>query len=378
MSLVLAVNGGSSSLKSALFDVAGDAATRLASENIDNQSGTAEGLIDCLRSILDKTGKHYDLEELVAVGHRVVHGGDTFDAPVVIDTGVLRSLQQLVALAPLHQPANLQLIEACTKALPGVPQIACFDTAFHRTLPARARTYALPYALTESGLRGYGFHGLSYEYICSRMRKLDGSVADKRMVVAHLGAGASLCAIRNGRSVATTMGFSTAEGLPMATRSGSIDPGILIYLLRENGMTADDLEQLIYKESGLLGMSGISGGMRQLEHSDLPQAKAAVDYFVYRVAQEIASMVSALGGIDVLVFTGGVGANSILIRQDVCTACGWLGIDIDATANASGTNPINVSGSRVAVWAVRTDEEAQIVRHVQETLDRTAKSRGSE
>jgi acetate kinase len=363
-SAILALNGGSSSLKCTLFEVVADRLEQRSNFNISHISGGTDSHVACLHNVLVRIRQEYDLDCLAAVGHRVVHGGDLFQGPVRVDDTVLADLYTLVPLAPLHQPANLKLIEACAQEFPGVPQLACFDTAFHQHMPDVARNYALPQSLTDAGVRAYGFHGISYEFIWNRLQSLDETVKDKRIIIAHLGAGASLCAIKAGQSIATTMGFSTVDGMPMATRSGSIDPGVLIHLLREQGMTADQLEDLLYKESGLKAISGLSGGMRELSASNNPRARAAIDYFVYRASREVASLAGALGGLDSLVFTGGIGANSASIRQGICAACEWLGVEIDDEANCSSEETISTSNAAVDVWVIPTDEEAQIADHV--------------
>jgi acetate kinase len=369
--MILAVNGGSSSLKCALFEVQGESLRSLSNLNLQNESGGTDGLVACLETALQKLRQDHGQDQLAAVGHRVVHGGDRFARPAVVDADVMAGLQELVELAPLHQPANLALIENCHARLPAVPQVACFDTAFHSDMPDVARNYALPRSLTEAGIHGYGFHGLSYEYVWETLQQLDAGAVDKRIIVAHFGAGASLCAIRTGSCIATTMGFSTVTGMPMATRSGSVDPGVLIHLMRTNDMSADELENLLYKESGLLAISGISGDMRELAASPDPRAKQAIDYFVYRAAREIGSLCAALGGLDTLVFTGGIGANDAAIRQDVCTACDWLGVSIDSTANEKNEKLISAGASDVEVRAITTNEEMQIARHVQRLLNTT-------
>lgn len=318
VSTILTVNGGSSSLKCGLFAVADRPALIRDFNRSDDESA------DSLKAVLDTVRNDGSIGDLQAIGHRIVHGGDLFDRPVVITDAVLRELYELAPLAPLHQPANLRLIEVCAEFAPDVPQVACFDTAFHRNMPAAARKYALPKDLTESGIRAYGFHGLSYEFICERLSQDDEYTGARRVIAMHLGAGASMCAIMDGQSVATTMGFSTADGLPMMTRSGSVDPGVLIHLLRRDQLDADALERLIYNDSGLLGMSGEAGGMRELRASDNPRAQEAIDYFVYKIAAEIGRLTAILGGVDLLVFTGGIGANDESIRNSVTDQLTWL------------------------------------------------------
>jgi len=309
-----------------------------------------------------------------AIGHRVVHGGTKFAAPVVISPEVVAELEQLTPLAPLHQPHNLTPIKTIAKAAPHILQVACFDTAFHQSQPDIAQMFAIPRDLTDSGVRRYGFHGLSYEYVSGRMKQLAPSHADKRIIIAHLGNGASLCALHNGKSVATTMGFTAVDGLVMGTRCGSIDPGVLIYLMDNRHMDARALERLVYKESGLLGVSGISSDMRKLLDSEEPAAKEAVDLFVYRIVREIGSLAAALGGLDGLVFTGGIGQRAPVIRRDVVAGCAWLGAELDEGANAEHRERIESASSRLPIWVVSTDEERVIARHTGEVLRQDKRS----
>ena len=313
--------------------------------------------------LLDWLGREAPDLALAAAGHRVVHGGTDFAAPVVVDAGVLQALEALVPLAPLHQPHNLAAIRALAERAPAIPQVACFDTAFHRSIPARDQLYGLPLAFAEQGLRRYGFHGLSYEFIAGALPKYDTAAAAGRTVVAHLGNGASLCALKDGRSQACTMGFSTLDGLIMGTRCGALDPGVLIYLLREKGMDADGLEKLLYKESGLRGLSGVSADMRDLLASDKPEAAQAVEMFCDRVAQQVALLAAMLGGLDALVFTAGIGERSAPIRAAVCRRLAWLGAELDEDANEAGEAPIAAPNSRLGLWVVPTDEESMIAQH---------------
>jgi acetate kinase len=310
--------------------------------------------------------------ELLAVGHRVVHGGQHYVEPVMIDTKVLSALEKLIPLAPLHQPQNLAAIRAFQEIMPTLPQVACFDTAFHRTQPDVAQRFALPRRYFDEGVRHYGFHGLSYEYIASILPTLDPSLASARIIVAHLGNGASLCAMYNGHSIATTMGFTPLEGLVMGTRCGSIDPGVLLYLMNQHNMDAQALEQLLYHQSGLLGVSGISGDMRTLLISDDPNAQDAIELFVYRIGREIGSLVAALGGLDTLVFTGGIGEHSAVIRAKVCHHAAWLGLEFDESANETDVRRISMLNSKVSAWVVATDENLMIAHHTlrQATIDR--------
>jgi acetate kinase len=303
-------------------------------------------------------------ERIAGVGHRVVHGGLEFMAPTRVDREILERLERYVPLAPLHQPHNLAAVRLMLERLPGVPEIACFDTAFHRTIPEVAQLFALPPRFAAAGVRRYGFHGLSYEYIASVLPSIDARAATGRTVILHLGNGASMCALAAGRSIATTMGFTAVEGLPMGTRSGSLDPGALLFMFDELGMGVRDVERLLYEQSGLLGMSGISGDMRDLIASDQPAAQLAVDVFVYRARRELGSLAAALGGLDAIVFTAGIGENQAEVRRRICEDAGWLGVEIDDAANARGERCISAAGSRASAWVVPTDEELMIARHV--------------
>ena len=318
--------------------------------------------------LLDWLARELPEVVIVAAGHRVVHGGTGFEAPVLVNAEVLAELQRLVPLAPLHQPHNLSAIAALSERDAAIPQVACFDTAFHRSIPARDQLYGLPLALAQEGLRRYGFHGLSYEFIAGALPKYDASAAGGRTIVAHLGNGASLCALLGGRSQACSMGFSTLDGLIMGTRCGSIDPGALIYLLREKGMDADGLEKLLYHESGLLGLSGLSADMRDLLASDKAEAVQAVEMFCDRIAQQVAALAATLGGLDALVFTAGIGERSPEIRAAVCDRLAWLGTAIDAEANAAGAARIATAQSKVGLWVIPTDEERTIARHTRRLL----------
>ncbi len=298
-----------------------------------------------------------------AVGHRVVHGGIDFTGPVVIDDEVVKKLERLVPLAPLHQPYNVAAIKAVEDFRPDLFQVACFDTSFHRTAPHVAQVFAIPASYSEAGIKRYGFHGLSYEYIASVMPGLDTAGAEGRTIVAHLGNGASMCAMQGGRSVATTTGFSAVDGLPMGTRCGSIDPGVLIFLLDHYGLTTKELVDLIYKKSGLLGVSGISSDMRELLASNDPNAASAIDLYVYRICREMGSLAAALGGLDSVVFTGGIGEKAAAIRSRVCRGSSWLGIEIDEGANSNGGPKISRDNSPVSAWVIPTNEELMIARH---------------
>jgi acetate kinase len=305
----------------------------------------------------------YGGSRVLGVGHRVVHGGSRFKGPTVLDRPILAELNELVPLAPLHQPYNLAAIDAVFERLPGVPQVACFDTSFHRGQSAVAELIPLPRDLREGGLQRYGFHGLSYEYIASVLPQTAPEIANGRVIVAHLGSGASLCALKDGKSVDSTLGFTALDGLCMGTRPGTLDPGVVLHLFQGLNMSAKEVETLLYKKSGLLGISGISNDMRDLLGRSEPEARLAVDYFVYRVAKEIGALTAVLGGLDGLVFTAGIGENSPEIRQRICTASTWLGIEIDEAANASRETKISTTKSAVPVLVIPTNEELMIARH---------------
>jgi len=331
---------------------------------------THEAALAALQSWLES---HFHDDQLVAAGHRVVHGGSLYTAPVVIDASVMAELRRFIPLAPLHQPHNLAAIDAISKLHPALPQIACFDTAFHHTQSKVTTAFALPLRLATEGIRRYGFHGLSYEYIASVLPDILGSAAaDGRVVVAHLGSGASLCAIHQRKSVATTMGFTALDGLAMSRRCGNLDPGVILYLMQEKGMTAAEVTNLLYNESGLFGVSGISDDMRTLLASDDPSAKEAVALFVYRIGRELGSMDAALGGIDALVFTAGIGEHAAEIRRRVCEDAAWLGVDLDQSPNLAGGAQITRTGSRTSAWVIPTDEDLMIALHTWTLLNADA------
>jgi acetate kinase len=388
---ILVVNAGSSSLKFSLFRVDDAAGLHLAARGqldgigtrprLKASDGAGTPLVDSeiavseaseVKDAVGLTGAwlrtQFTGEPLLAVGHRVVHGGAEFSRPVLVDVPVLSELERLVPLAPLHQPHNLAAIRMLRETQPQMPQVACFDTAFHRAHPQLADLYALPWEYYEAGVRRYGFHGLSYEYIATALPKVAPGIADGRVVVAHLGSGASLCAMRAGASVDSTMGFSTLDGVPMGTRPGGIDPGVLLYLVAQRGMPPAELEKLLYKDSGLLGLSGVSNDMRVLLESREPRARIAVDYFVYRVAREIGALAATLGGVDGLVFTAGIGENSAEIRARIVDACAWLGVTLDAEANRRGGPRISPDGGAVSAWVVPTNEELMIARHTNDLV----------
>jgi len=307
-------------------------------------------------------------DRLIGVGHRIVHGGLDYTQPVRLDAQVLQALEKFVPLAPLHQPHNLAPIRLLLERVPDLTQVGCFDTSFHRSNPELAQMFALPLELHEQGVRRYGFHGLSYEYVASVLSTFDAKASAGRAVVLHLGNGSSMCAIHAGKSVASTMGFTAVEGLPMGTRCGSLDPGVLLYLMDQRGMDARALEKLIYSQSGLLGVSGISSDMRTLLGSDEPRAKLAVDLYLYRIRRELGSLAAALGGVDAIVFTAGIGENAAVLRERVCRDAAWLGVELDALANAARGPCISALASRVSAWVVPTNEELMIARHTRALL----------
>ena len=323
---------------------------------VHNQREALDALATWLRS-------KYGRARVLGVGHRVVHGGARFTGPTVITPQVMAELHQLEPLAPLHQPHNLAAIEAVSQRMPDVPQVACFDTSFHRTQSALAEVIPLPREIRHKGVQRYGFHGLSYEYIATMLPRVAPEIAEKRVIVAHLGSGASLCALRNGKSVDSSLGFTALDGLCMGTRPGAVDPGVILYLFNDLGLSAKDVAAILYKKSGLLGISGISSDMRELLDSREPDARLAVDYFVYRAAKEIGGLAAVLGGIDGLVFTAGIGENSPEIRRRICESSRWLGIELDADANARKGPRISTPTSRASAWVIPTNEELIIARH---------------
>ncbi|MEY9324855.1 acetate/propionate family kinase [Sinorhizobium fredii] len=384
MDALLVVNAGSSSLKFQVFGIAevgltrqvrgqiGGIATRprLQAKGADgsvlvDQSYAAEAVRDLPAAIAAAREWLLTLEglELRAIGHRVVHGGPDYAQPVLIDATVLDRLASYQDLAPLHQPNNLAPIRLAMEINPDVPQVACFDTAFHRGHPEHADCYALPRALYDQGVRRYGFHGLSYEYIAERLHEIAPEAAGGKVIVAHLGSGASMCALRDGHSVESTMGFTALDGLPMGTRPGQLDPGVVLYLISEKGMSADAVSDLLYHEAGLKGLSGISNDMRELLASDDPRAAFAIAHFVHRCRLNLGMLAAALGGVDAFVFTAGVGENSAPIRARIAEGLTWLGAELDPAANDAGGALISTATSRVALHVIPTDEELMIARH---------------
>ncbi|SMH60814.1 acetate/propionate family kinase [Azospirillum agricola] len=366
---VVAVNGQISGIGTAPVFEAKDAERRpLASKAW--QAGEASDRTALLRHLLDWIEERLEGATLVAAGHRVVHGGVRHAAPVLVTPAVLEELEGLVPLAPLHQPHNLAAMRALAEAHPELPQVACFDTAFHRGQPWQAGMFAIPRELTDEGVRRYGFHGLSYEYIARRLPEIAPELADGRVVVAHLGSGASMCAIHAGRSVDSTMGFTALDGLPMGTRCGAIDPGVLIYLMRQKGLDAGAIEKLLYNRSGLLGVSGVSNDMRALLESADPHAEEAVELFCFRIAKETGGLASSMGGIDALVFTAGIGERSSPVRARVGDKLAWLGVTIDEAANTANAVKISTADSRIPVYVIPTDEERMIALHTRNALAR--------
>ena len=393
---LLTLNAGSSSIKVALFDAAhpgGDGALPsarwsgqadglgaglkarlrvhdaqgepLLDETLDGAQASHQG---ALAALLEWHAHEAGSGRIAAVGHRIVHGGTDFVAPVRIDAALLDELARLEPLAPLHQPHNLAGVRAAMKAFEGVPQVACFDTAFHAVQPEVNRRFALPRALHDAGVRRYGFHGLSYESIVAQFTALAPALAQKRVIVAHLGNGASMCGMVQGRSVATTMTFSPLDGLTMGTRCGHIDAAVVLYLQRSRGMSADEVETLLFRESGLLGLSGVSSDMRALHASAEPAAATAIDHFAEQVVQHMGSLAAALRGVDAIVFTGGIGENDAPLRERILEGCEWLGVKVDASASDGAAALLSTADSRVSAWVLRTDEEAMIARHTARVL----------
>ncbi|WP_343732862.1 acetate/propionate family kinase [Duganella sp.] len=389
---IIVINAGSSSIKFSMFSgPALDLTLRGKIENLysgvahfsaQDAGGSTVGERDWrdgplnheggMRFLVDFAQTHLDGHRVVAVGHRIVHGGVAYSGPQRLDAAVVDALEKLVPLAPLHLPHNLAPVRSVLAMAPQVPQIGCFDTAFHVGQPEQAQAFALPARITDLGVRRYGFHGLSYEYIASVLPQADAHLAQAKVVAAHLGNGASMCAMRAGRSVASTMGFTAVDGLPMGTRCGALDPGVVLYLMQELGMDVAAVQKLMYQESGLLGVSGISSDMRTLEQSGDPRAKAAIALMVYRIGRELGSLAAALGGLDALVFSGGIGENSVSLRAAVCLDAAWLGVRLAPTANAAparGVRRISTADSKVAVWVVPANEELMIARHALELVE---------
>ena len=379
MTTVLTLNAGSSSLKFAVYTsdtdqplvsgqvdrIGADATLKLKNDqgaDLPKQTGGMSTHHDALASVLLAIAPSLGGKTIDVVGHRVVHGGLWFDAPVLVTDEILAQLTTLEPFAPLHQPHNLNGIKAAKAAFPDAPQIACFDTAFHRHHPYVNDTFAIPRTYFDKGVRRYGFHGLSYDYISCELHRIAPTIAQGRVVVAHLGNGASMCAIQGGKSVASTMGFSALDGLPMGTRCGQLDAGVVLYLMEQEGLSAAKISNMLYKDSGLLGLSGLSNDMRTLEASDRTEARQAIDYFVFRIQRELGAMAAAMGGIDAFVFCGGIGENSALIRDRVCERAGWMGIEIDHNRNNDHERVISSEMSRTTVMVIPTNEELVIAR----------------
>jgi acetate kinase len=379
--LIGVINAGSSSLKFSFYDgdhrllageVEGIGATHsaravgaggepVAPPPLGEMAPTAPS--EVLPALIPWARERLGGRRLAVLGHRVVHGGLKHSRPARVTPELLAELEALVPLAPLHEPHNLAPIRMALRLNPELPQMACFDTAFHRTVPEVAQAFALPYALYEEGIRRYGFHGLSYEYIASVLPRRAPDIAEGRVVVAHLGNGCSACGLKAGVSVATTMGFTALDGLPMGTRCGELDAGVVLHLIQQKGMSASELVDLLYRRSGMLGLSGISSDFRELLASDNRRARFAIEVFHYRVARHIASLAAALGGLDGVVFTAGIGENAAPVRSAICRACAWLGIELDEAANREHRECISTRNSRVAAYVIKTDENLMIARH---------------
>jgi acetate kinase len=385
MDTILVVNAGSSSVKFQVYSVEGEGKLRRQIKGQIDGIGSRPRLRASGANGDPLADRAYPIEAIadvpaamriagdwlrnelridpIAVGHRVVHGGPDYDRPVLVDHGVVARLERFVSLAPLHQPHNLAPIRTILGGFPTLPQVACFDTAFHRTHSAVADHYAIPHQLHAEGVRRYGFHGLSYEYIAKTLPQVAPDIANGRVIVAHLGSGASMCALKDGKSVESIMGFTALDGLPMGTRPGQLDPGVVLYLISEKGMSASNVQNFLYRDCGLKGLSGVSNDMRELEASADPKAKLAIDYFVYRIGLNAGMLAAALQGLDAFVFTAGIGENSATIRARVAEQLGWLGVTLDPAGNSGNSRLISRADSRIPVYAVPTDEELMIAQH---------------
>ena len=385
-SVILTLNAGSSSLKFAAFaEVKGAELNPLASGEIEGIGATAEGSVSTAAG--EKSALRFDASarrvdhaaamgailgwlkqagydsSIAAVGHRIVHGGPDYSEPILINDATLAKLRALIPLAPLHQPHNIAGVEAAMRSFPSTPQVACFDTAFHRAHPFIHDTYALPRSYYDEGVRRYGFHGLSYEFIVRKLRKIAPEIARKAVIIAHLGNGASMCAVRDGRAIATTMGFTALDGLSMGTRCGQIDPGVALYLMAEKKMSVDEVSDLLWKNSGLKGMSGISQDMRELEASDCPAARDAIAYFVSRIRRELGALAATVNGAEAIVFTAGIGEHSWKVREAALKDMEWMGLHLDAEANRAGAQVVSAKGSPTTVFVIPTNEELMIAEH---------------
>jgi len=397
---ILVINSGSSSVKFASYDIAAGALpVRILHGRVDGigsaprllawahegapleelplalSADHAAGHQAALGTLMAWLDRHPSQSQPLAAVHRVVHGGEQFLQPVLVTPDVATDLARLERLAPLHQPHNLAAIRAIRAVQPGLPQFACFDTAFHAGQAWVMQAYALPQRISRAGVKRYGFHGLSYEYIASELPAVLGPVAEGRVVVAHLGNGASMCAMNGRRSVASSMGFTALDGLMMGTRCGSLDPGVVLYLMAEQGMSVDEVEAVLYQQSGLLGVSGISPDMRTLEASSHPDAAAAIDLYVNRIARELGGLAATLGGLDALIFTGGIGEHSATVRRRVCQDAAWLGIELDQPANLAGGPCLTKPGSRTSAWVMQTNEELMLAMHAQTLLGQQGEGR---
>ncbi len=393
---ILVLNAGSSSIKFQLFALGTDdrLERRIKGEiegigvrpRLQAEGARGESLVDAawdpaslgdasaaLDRVLEWLGKQLSGQMPTAVGHRVVHGGAAYARPILLDDASIAALEALVPLAPLHQPSNLAPIRALRRSRPDLPQVACFDTAFHRNQPAVAERFAIPEELHREGVRRYGFHGISYEYIAGALREQVPALAAGRVVVAHLGSGASMCALKAGLSLESSMGLTALDGVPMGTRPGQIDPGVLLYLIRQKGWDAARLERFLYHECGLKGLSGLSNDMRELLAADSPAARLAVDYFVYRCVREASALTAIMGGLDGIVFTAGIGERSPVIRERICNGLAWLGLDLDPALNRGHGPQISRPGSRIQAWVIPTDEERMIARHTRDVLRNASK-----
>ncbi|MFG1306535.1 acetate/propionate family kinase [Xanthobacter autotrophicus] len=391
--VTLTLNAGSSSLKFSLYDITG-APVQLAIGNVENigrqprlKASLGDGMPrverelspseasdhpSTLKTVLTLLREHFPKAHAAVVGHRVVHGGPRFSEPMAVTDEVMAELRTLSPFAPIHQPHNLAGIEAARAAFPDALQVACFDTAFHRHHPKANDVFALPREYYDKGIRRYGFHGLSYEYVSGELKRIAPLLHAGRVVVAHLGNGASMCGILDGRSVASTMGFTALDGLPMGTRCGQVDPGVIFYMVQQEGRTIDEVRDIFYNKSGLLGLSGISNDMRVLESAGVPEANEAVDYFVFRIRRELGGLAAALGGLDALVFCGGIGENSRKIRRRICDGMDWIGIELDHDRNDSGAQVISTDFSRARIMVIATNEEIVIARAAKRLLSEQA------
>jgi acetate kinase len=390
--LLLTFNAGSSSIKIGVFEIDRYSAHRLASGmidfrkaplkfhvtegpaifNVDLKTKSPEDLSEVLSETFGWLAKHFNIQHVTAVGHRVVHGGDTFGGPIRIDDSAIKGIDALTMLAPLHQPQCLRLIRAIQQLRPDVAQVASFDTAFHRTNAEVVRRFAIPRKLHDDGIKRYGFHGLSYKYIAGELARRAPGAAEGKVIVAHLGSGASLCGLNAGVSQDSSMGFSTLDGIPMATRCGALDPGVLLHLLGPLGRPMAEVETILYKNSGLLGVSGISADSRELLMSDRAEAREAIDLFTFRIAGEMARIAATLGGLDAIVFTAGIGEHQPLIRAGVSDRLSWLGLELDHVANAANAETISATSSRIAAYVIPTNEEQVIADEALSVLHETA------